>query len=270
MVKGSVLPAGRHALIGVIHLKPLPGSPHWGGNFDAIVKSAVADAKAFERGGADVLVIENFGDVPFTKSAVPPETVAGMAVAGAAVRAAVRLPIGFNVLRNDAHSALALCAACGGSFVRINVHTGAMVTDQGVIEGRAFETVRLMRHLVPGTEIFADVLVKHAAPLGELPIEIAARDTVERGLANALIVSGTGTGVATEVADVRRVREACPETPILLGSGVTAQNVGGYLDFASGFIVGTSVKRAGRVANPVDEKRVATLRKALDPAKRPA
>ena len=268
MAKGKsprtgVLPSGRHALIGVVHLKPLPGSPRWGGDFGAIVKSAVADAKAFERGGADVLVIENFGDVPFTKSAVPAETVAAMAVAGAAVRAAVKLPAGFNVLRNDAHSALALCAACGGSFIRVNVHTGAMVTDQGLIEGDAFATVRTMRHLAPGTEIFADVLVKHAAPLGGLAIEIAARDTVERGLADALVVSGTGTGVATEIEDVRRVRAACPGTPVLLGSGVTAQNVGGYLDYAAGFIVGTSVKRGGNVANAVDERRVAALKKAL-------
>ncbi|MDD5199059.1 MAG: BtpA/SgcQ family protein [Terrimicrobiaceae bacterium] len=259
----SVLPDGRHALIGVIHLKPLPGSPRWQGDFPAISKSAVADARAFEQGGADLLVIENFGDVPFTKGAVPAETVAAMAVASAAIRATVRLPLGFNVLRNDAHAALALCAACGGSFIRVNVHTGAMVTDQGLIEGHAFETVRLRQRLAPTVNLFADVLVKHASPLGDLPIEIAARDTVERGLADALIVSGTGTGVATKIDDVRRVRAACPDTPILLGSGVTAANVGGYLEFANGFIVGTSVKRGGDIAKPVDERRVVALRKAL-------
>jgi membrane complex biogenesis BtpA family protein len=187
-----------------------------------------------------------------------------MAVAGAAVKATVRLPVGFNVLRNDAAAALALCAACGGAFIRVNVHTGAMVTDQGLIEGNAFETIRLRQRLAPAAEIYADVLVKHACPLGDLPIEIAARDTVERGLADALIVSGTGTGVATDAADVRRVRAACPKTPILLGSGVTAGNVGDYLEFADGFIVGTSVKRGGDVSKPVDEKRVAALRRAMD------
>lgn len=261
--KSPWLQRGRPALIGVIHLKPLPGSPGWGGSLDAIVKSAVADAKAYERGGAHALVVENFGDVPFTKNAVAPETVAAMAVAGAAVRAAVKLPVGFNVLRNDAHAALALCAACGGDFIRVNVHTGAMVTDQGMIEGNAYETVRLRPRLAPEARIFADVHVKHAAPLADLPIEIAARDTVERGLADALVVSGTGTGVATQIEDVRRVRGACPETPILLGSGVTAENVAGYLEWADGFIVGTSVKRGGRVENPVDEKRVAALVRVL-------
>jgi membrane complex biogenesis BtpA family protein len=260
----GVLPAGRAAMIGVVHLKPLPGSPQWGGDFALVVKSAVADALAYERGGADVLVVENFGDIPFTRGAVPPETIAAMAVAGAAVKATVRLPVGFNVLRNDAAAALALCAACGGAFIRVNVHTGAMVTDQGLIEGNAFETIRLRQRLAPAAEIYADVLVKHACPLGDLPIEIAARDTVERGLADALIVSGTGTGVATDAADVRRVRAACPKTPILLGSGVTAGNVGDYLEFADGFIVGTSVKRGGDVSKPVDEKRVAALRRAMD------
>jgi membrane complex biogenesis BtpA family protein len=254
---------GIHSLIGVIHLRPLPGSPAWGGNFEAILKLALADAAAFERGGADALVVENFGDIPFTKSRVAPETVAAMAVAGAAVIKSVKIPVGFNVLRNDAHSALALCASCGGAFVRINVHTGAMVTDQGVIEGQAYETIRLQRQLAPQSKIFADVHVKHAAPLGAISIEETARDTVERGLADALIVSGTGTGVATNLEDVRRVRAACPESPILLGSGAAAGTIASYLEFADGAIVGTSVKRGGLVAHAVDERRVAAMRKAM-------
>lgn len=255
---------GVHKLVGVVHLKPLPGSPRWQGDMKTVVRSAVADAKAFESGGADAVVIENFGDVPFSRRMVPPETATAMAVAGAAIRAAISLPIGFNVLRNDAHTAVALCAACEGAFIRVNVHSGAMITDQGLIEGDAFETMRLIGRLAPGTAVFADVLVKHATPLGELPIEIAARDTVERGLASALIVSGTGTGEQTNLDDVRRVRAACPNTPILLGSGVTAANIGAYLEYATGFIVGSSVKRGGNISNPVDSKRVGALRKALD------
>jgi membrane complex biogenesis protein, BtpA family len=254
---------GTHRLIGVVHLLPLPGSPGWQGDMRSVIRAAVADAKAYEDGGADALIIENFGDLPFSKHRVPPETATAMAVAGAAVREAVRLPIGFNVLRNDAHTAVALCAACGGGFVRVNVHSGAMITDQGLIEGQAFETMRLIESLAPGTAVFADVLVKHAAPLGALSIEIAARDTVERGLASAVVVSGTGTGEQTDPEDVRRVRKACPDTPILLGSGVSTTNVDAYLGIANGFIVGTSVKRAGKLANPVDARRVHKLRSML-------
>jgi len=250
-------------LIGVVHLGPLPGSPRWQDDLEKVIAAAVADARSYERGGAHALFIENFGDVPFTKINVGPETVAAMAVAGRAVRAEVKIPIGFNVLRNDARAALALCAACGGSFIRVNVHTGAMLTDQGLIEGNAFETLRYHKQICPAVQIFADVHVKHAVPLGELSIEDAARDTIERGLADALIISGIGTGQAADLSDVERVRRACPSGRILLGSGVTVTNICEFLAVADGFIVGTSLKRGGKVSNPVDAKRVRAVVSAM-------
>jgi len=253
----------RKLLIGVVHLRPLPGSPGWQKNLEELITLAVNDARAYERGGADALFIENFGDVPFTKGPVGPETIAAMAVAGRAVRDSVQLPIGFNVLRNDACSALALCAACGGDFIRVNVHTGAMLTDQGLIEGNAFKTIRYRQRICPEAKIFADVHVKHAVPLGDWSLENAARDTVERGLADALVVSGSGTGLATEVDDVERVRRASPSAKILLGSGVTVENVRQFLPLADGFIVGTSLKTSGKVSCPVDSKRVAALVRAI-------
>lgn len=255
--------ARRKVLIGVVHLLPLPGSPRHRQSMKAITQAALADAQAYQRGGADALFIENFGDVPFTTGAVGPETVAAMAIAGQIIRQHVRLPIGFNVLRNDACSALALCAACDGSFIRVNVHTGAMLTDQGIIEGNAFQTLRYRRQVCPGALIFADVHVKHAVPLGHSSLENSARDTLERGLADALIVSGDGTGMATALADVQRVRAACPQAKILLGSGVTVKNIHDYLPFADGFIVGTSLKAGGKVSNAVDSKRVAALARAI-------
>ena len=228
-----------------------------------VIQLAVADAVAYERGGAHAVFIENFGDVPFAKTGVAPETIAAMTAAGCAVRAAVKLPVGFNVLRNDACAALALCAACDGNFIRVNVHTGAMLTDQGLIEGDAYHTLRYRDRIRPGAEIFADVHVKHAVPLGDWTIEDSAHDTLERGLADALIISGVGTGQAADLADVERVRQACPKAKLLLGSGVTLANVQDYLRHADGVIVGSSLKRAGKLANPVDSRRVAALVKAM-------
>jgi uncharacterized protein len=253
----------RKLFIGVVHLQPLPGSPRWRGDMEAVIKFAVNDARAYERGGAHALFIENFGDIPFTKDPVPCETIAAMAAAGRAVREAVNLPIGFNVLRNDARAALALCAVCGGGFVRINVHTGAMLTDQGLIEGNAFETLRYRQRVCPSTQIFADVHVKHAVPLGNWTIEDAARDTIERGLADALIVSGAGTGLKADLMDVERVRRTAPAARVLLGSGVTLANVKEFLPLADGFIVGSSLKLANKLSNPVDPKRVAALARAV-------
>ncbi len=253
------------ALIGVIHLSPLPGSPRWGGSMDAVVADAIRDAQAYVEGGADALVIENFGDVPFTSGTVPAETVAAMSHVGTLVRReGVRLPIGYNVLRNDPASALGLAAATGGAFIRVNVHSGAMVTDQGIIEGKAFYSVRLRQQLCPDVKIFADVHVKHAEPLAGGRITDAAQDVLHRGLADGLIVSGSATGDAVDIEDLRMARAACPEAPIYVGSGSNAHNAGRFLQFANGLIVGSSVKRDGLLANPVDPKRVDALRRAMD------
>lgn len=252
-------------LVGVVHLLPLPGAPRYRHRFGAVLGRAVADARAYAQGGAGALLLENFGDIPFTRGPVPPETVAAMAVVARAVRAAVNLPLGFNVLRNDARAALGLCAACGGRFIRVNVHTGAMVTDQGLIEGDAHNTIRERQRLCPAVQIFADVQVKHAVPLGPMPLEIAAVDAVERGLADALIVSGVGTGQPTDPRDVERVRAVCPRAKILVGSGVTTENVRDYLRWVDGVMVGSSLKMEGRPANPVDVRRVKALARLLTP-----
>jgi membrane complex biogenesis BtpA family protein len=254
----------RKVLIGVVHLGPLCGSPRWNGNLEKIIILAVNDARTYEAGGAHAVFIENFGDVPFTKGSVGPETIASMAAAGRAVREAVSVPIGFNVLRNDARAALALCAACNGSFIRVNVHSGAMLTDQGLIEGNAFDTLRYRQQVCPEAAVFADVHVKHAVPLGDWTIEDSARDTMERGLADAVVVSGVGTGMAADAADVERVRRACPSAKILLGSGTTVANLPDFLPLADGFIVGSSLKKDGKLANPVDHRRVARFVKALE------
>src|ERR1700716_3702846 len=155
MAKTLLISRSRRILIVVIHLLPLPGSPRWGENVEKVIRSALDDARACEDGGADAILIENYGDAPFNKGPVPAETVAAMAVVGVAVRDAVQLPLGFNVLRNDGHAALALCASCGGDFIRVNVLSGVMVTDQGVIEGSAFAVTRLRREVVPRAKILA-------------------------------------------------------------------------------------------------------------------
>jgi membrane complex biogenesis BtpA family protein len=139
-----------------------------------------------------------------------------------------------------------------------------MVTDQGLIDGQAHDTLRYRRSLGLAAEIFADVHVKHAVPLGNLPIGIAAKDTIERGLADALIVSGSGTGVPAAPGDVRAVREACPGARILIGSGITAENAAALLPLVDGFIVGSSLKVAGKIRNAVDAKRVASLLRAIN------
>ncbi len=246
----------------MVHLLPLPGSPRWGGSFDAVVEHAVADARALEASGFHACLIENFGDAPFSPGRVDPATVAALAVAAAEVRRAVRLPIGINALKNDAQAALAVAAATGALFVRVNVHVGAVVGDQGVIQGDAYGTLRYRRLLGTATRLFVDVGGKHAVPLAALePVQVA-KDAAYRGLADALVVSGVATGEPTPLADVERVRAAVPDRPILVGSGVTPDTVKALLAVADGAIVGTWVKRDGRTTGPVDPARAAAVARA--------
>lgn len=249
----------RPLLIGVVHLLPCPGSPRFSGDFSQVLEAAEADARALQEGGADGLIVENFGDMPFFRDAVPPETVASMAQAVGRLQGLVgSLPVGVNVLRNDARAGLGLCAL-GASFLRINVHSGAMLTDQGLIQGRAAETVRERQRLAPGAAILADVHVKHAVPLGEQSLLEAARDAFRRGAADALVISGAQTGAEPEAGHLRQVREGLPEAALLIGSGLSLGNAAQLLPWVQGAIVGTSLKHEGRVEAPVETRRVREL-----------
>src|SRR5881227_4051911 len=155
----------RRPLFGMVHLAPLPGAPLFGGSLDAVIDAALADARALREGGCDGMLFENFGDRPFFKEGVEARTVAAMTRVILEVAREVALPFGVNVLRNDAASALAIAAATGAAFIRVNVHTGAMVADQGIIEGEAAATMRRRTALCPDVFVFADHMVKHAVPL---------------------------------------------------------------------------------------------------------
>ena len=247
------------AVIGMVHLRALPGSPRWAGSMEAVVQAALADARALADGGADALLVENYGDVPFTTGRVDSATVAGMAVVIGEIKRAVTLPIGVNVLRSDALSALAVAAAVGGRFVRVNVHVGAVVADQGILQSCAHDSLRYRRLLGLDISILADVQAKHGMPLAPIPLEQEARDCVSRGLADGLVVSGAATGEPTPMNDLKRVRGAVPHVPLLVGSGATPETAAALLSIADGLIVGTAVKRDGILANPVDPGRVRQL-----------
>ena len=246
----------------MVHLRALPGAPLFGGSLDAVIEAAIADARALASGGCDGMVFENFGDRPFRKH-VEAETVAGMTRVIAEVIREVALPHGVNALRNDARAALAIAVATGAAFIRINIHIGVMATDQGVIEGEAGGTLRLRASFAPDVMIFADHMVKHATPIAPVDEPQMARDLRERGLADAIIISGRETGAPADVSRLAETRKAI-DAPILIGSGLTAENAASYVE-ADGAIVGTSVKRDGRVEMPVDSARVERVVRVFRP-----
>ena len=215
-----------HGLIGVVHLPPLPGDPaSAGGGFDKALDAALWDAEALAEGGADAIIVENFGSWPFPKGSpeqpAVPSQVAALALAVMRCREASDLPVGVNVLRNDARAAMGIAAAAGGAFIRVNVHSGAAMTDQGLIEGRAFETLRQRAALgATAVSILADVRVKHAAPLVPRPLEDEVAELVQRAGADGVIVTGRGTGQAVDRETLQAVATAAGSAPVLIGSGM--------------------------------------------------
>jgi membrane complex biogenesis BtpA family protein len=246
-------------LIGVVHLMPLPGSPRWGGDMGAVIEAAMSDVSVLESAGFDGAILENFGDAPFARSFAGRGAVAAMSAVGTRVAERGGFPVGINVLRSDALSAVAVSSVVGARFIRVNVHTGAAVTDQGIIQGNARQTMLAIRESAPGLAVFADVFVKHASPLGTIDIERAAMDTVERGHAAAVIVTGGATGEPTSLEDVARVKGAVPGAPVLVGSGVTVSTVVEAMGAADGVIVGSAVMEQGLPGRAIDYGRAASL-----------
>ncbi|MSP56668.1 MAG: BtpA/SgcQ family protein [Myxococcales bacterium] len=254
-------------LVGVAHLLALPAGPRESVGFGPARLRALHDASVLCDAGFDAIILENFGDSPFTSGTVDPHVVAFVAILAAQIRERhPKLRIGINLLRNDARSAMGVAAAAGADFIRVNVHSGAMVTDQGILQGDAHGTLRYRRELCghepPGrwVEVAADVLVKHAVPLGDVEIGAVAADTARRGGAGILIVTGEGTGKPADPERVRRVREAVPEVPVWLGSGVTAQTLPMWSQLAHGAIIGTALHEDGDLRLPLSLKRAIRVR----------
>jgi hypothetical protein len=252
-------------LIGMVHLLPLPGSPHYAqtgvaGRMQEIIDASMTDAQTLEEAGFSGLIIENLADFPYYPEHVPPETIASMGIVAALMRKQIKIPIGINVLRNDAQAAIAIAATAGLQFIRVNVLTGTYVTDQGIISGQAHLVARERQRLrAENVFIFADLRVKHAVPLAEPNLAQEIDDLFERALADAVIVSGAGSGKPVDPDFLREVKKLAGDRPVLIGSGLTFENAKPLLAEADGAIVGSAIKIDGHIHNRVDAARARQL-----------
>ena len=258
-------------LIGVVHLPALPGDPYYDGrSFDEILEFAMADADAIVEGGISALIIENFGSAPFPKGnanqPMPVHHAAMMTVVAHEIRKKYPdLIMGINCLRNDGIAAIGIARTVNANFVRINVISGAYVTDQGIIEGDAYNVLRYRQQLSANhIAILADVLVKHATPLAPLSATDATKDTLLRAHADAVIVTGSGTGEPVDRRILEEVYRAADGKTVLLGSGTKAETMANYASFIKGAIVGTALKKDGIISNPVDVERVKKIVKSFE------
>lgn len=227
--------------------------------------AAVQEAKALTQAGFQGLILENFGDVPFLRTQVGPETISSMAVIAAAVREATKLPLGINVLRNDARAALAIASVTDCEMIRVNVLSGVAATDQGWIEGEAASLIRERERLGSPVLILADAHVKHARTVSSESIDLAIEELALRSMADAVIITGETTGRSVDMQKLIEASRAARaiRVPLLIGSGATAENLPTLLESADGIIVGSALRQSGRAGAPLDARRIRELVRAF-------
>jgi len=252
-------------LVGVIHLPPLPGSPRAALSMKDIVAGTVRDARALSDAGFSNIMIENFGDAPFFRGRAQAVTVSAMTACVMSARDAVpQAKLGVNVLRNDGESALEIAHVTGAAYIRVNVLAGARVTDQGIIQGESASLLRRRRELgADAVGIWADVDVKHSAPLAPYPLDQEVKDVTERALASAVLVTGEGTGRGVDTQKLARVKAAAGKTPVLVASGATLETLTALAEHSDGVIVGSALRADGKAGGPIDPSRAAAFAKAF-------
>lgn len=261
----------KKVIIGVVHCEAFPGSPQYKGqSFGKIIDRALYDAKGYIEGGVHGLIVENHGDIPFSKPEdIGPETAALMSVITDRIKMEFGVPLGINVLANAALPALATALAGGADFIRVNQWANAYIANEGFIEGAAAKALRYRSLLrAEHIRVFADSHVKHGshAIVADRSIQELTRD-VDFFQADAVIATGQRTGDSATLEEIDEIRSATA-LPLLVGSGVTADNVGQILQRTQGVIVASTLKVGGVWWNEVEPARVkhfmAAARSALE------
>lgn len=254
----------RKPVVAVIHVGALPGTPASALAVEELTELAVREAAAYLEGDVDGLMVENMHDVPYLRGSVGPEVVASMAVVARAVKAEAGLPVGVQILAGANVESLAVAHAAGLDYVRVEAYAFAHVADEGLIQSSAAELLRFRKKIgADGVRVWADVKKKHSAHA--ITADVSLGETcaaVEFMRGDAVIVSGSATGEPPRAADVKEAKSHC-RIPVLLGSGVTPENVAEFYDAADGFIVGSYFKERGLWSNAVEIARVRRLLEAV-------
>ena len=255
----------RPALIAMIHVAALPGTPRQRQSIEDTVRQACDEAELLAGAGADAILLENMHDVPYLNRRVGPEIVAAMTAVCAAVRRVTTLPLGVQVLAGANRAALAVAQAAGCEFVRCEGFVFAHVADEGLMpQADAGRLLRYRRQIgAEAIALLADVKKKHSAHAITADVDLAetARAAEFFG-ADGVVITGVATGRPAEVDDVSAARRAV-RIPVLVGSGATPENVGLIAPHCHGVIVGSALKHDGRWDQPPELQRVRRMVQAV-------
>lgn len=250
MSRKEILTGAKTTIIGMVHCLALPGTAGFDGNYQQIIERAVEDAVTLERAGVDALIVENMGDSPFA-AILDTAQVAALSAAAMAVRQAVKIPIGIDAAFNDCKASLSIAGITGADFVRIPVFVDTVLFTDGIIYPAARECLTFRKNMgLEHVKILADVQVKHAHMLlPGITVEQSAKEAADNG-ADAIIVTGSAVGAETPIETIERVKNVV-KVPVLAGSGVNAGNIKKQMKIADGAIIGSSLKKDGKISNPI-------------------
>lgn len=257
----------RKAMIGMVHVGALPGTPRAKDTIDKLVSQCVNEARILAESGFDAIIIENMHDAPYVHGdRLGPEIVAAMTRVGVAVRAAVSLPLGVQVLSGGNRHAIAVAHAVGGAFIRCENFVFSHVADEGLLaEAEAGPLLRYRRSIGAGSvRVFCDIKKKHASHA--LTADLSIADCAEAAAffgADGIILTGVATGQPASLNDVAEARHAV-SLPVLVGSGVCPESVGPLFEHADALIVGSAIKHEGIWSNAVDPARCEAIIRAAN------
>ncbi len=252
-------------IIGMIHVDPLPGTPKSQAAMPDIIAKAREEALLYKNAGVDMLAIENMHDIPYLNRQVGPEIVAAMTVVGYELKQATGLRCGIQILAGANHEALAAAQAAGLDFIRAEGFVFAHVADEGFIGAAAGNILRYRRQ-IEATDILVltDIKKKHSSHAITADVDIVeTAHAAEFFLSDGVIVTGAATGAEADVEELKQVKEAV-KIPVLIGSGITLQNVHRYLAVADALIIGSYFKCEGHWTQTVDTERVKTFMKKVN------
>jgi len=257
------------ALIGMVHVAALPGTPRHAMPMREIIRQAVDEARMLSDSGFDALLMENMHDVPYLKREVGPEITAAMTMVGCAVRGATKLPIGVQILAGANHASLAVAHAVGAQFIRAEGFVFASVADEGVIEDADAGKLLRYRKLI-GAEhvaILADIKKKHSSHAITADVDAAEMTKAAEFFgASGVVITGIATGQPIRIDDLGAARLAT-RLPLIVGSGVVPESVCDLFAYADALIVGSWYKKGGVWSNPPDAARCKELVNAVNAAR---
>lgn len=240
------------AVLGMIHLPPLPGAPYYEGSMEDVIEHALKDAETLAKNGVNSMIIENLGDYPYYPETEECETVAAMTRVALEIRKRYDMPLGINVLRNSWKAAIAIAHLADCQYIRLNILTDSYVTDQGMINGKAHLAARYRKAIgAEKVKFFCDIYGKHGGPIVKRDISIVAGEMVYRGMADALILSEGDSSISAPMEKIDKVKNAVPDTPIFLGSGMSIETVD-KMKHVDGTVFGFGTKPSGDMNDPVD------------------